>query len=183
VQVPKIFVADFSRLQYKYIATPCSSPREKGYRTQKEVSPLRRYETIFIANPDLPEEDQSALQEKVRSLLASFKGELVKMEDWGLKKLSYTIRKSTRGRYFLVDYLTESPALVRELERTLRINDGVLKFLTVKTSNLVTNDQVQALKAASQAEKSSREEARPAPPEPAPVPPEAEKTEAGGEEK
>jgi small subunit ribosomal protein S6 len=144
---------------------------------------LRRYETIFIANPDLSEEDQNALQEKVRSLVASFKGELVKLEDWGLRKLSYQIRKSSRGRYFLVDYLAEAPALVRELERTLRLNDGVLKFLTVKTSSRVTSEQIQALKAASPADKTIRLEERPAAPEPTPAPVEAAKTEAGGEEK
>lgn len=144
---------------------------------------MRRYETIFIANPDLSEEDQNALQEKVRSIVASFKGELVKLEDWGLRKLSYQIRKSSRGRYFLVDYLAEAPALVRELERTLRLNDGVLKFLTVKTSSRVTSEQIQALKAASPADKTIRLEERPAAPEPTPAPVEAAKPEAGGEEK
>lgn len=144
---------------------------------------MRRYETIFIANPDLSEEDQNALQEKVRSIVASFKGEFVKLEDWGLRKLSYQIRKSSRGRYFLVDYLAEAPALVRELERTLRLNDGVLKFLTVKTSSRVTSEQIQALKAASPADKTIRLEERPAAPEPTPAPVEAAKTEAGGEEK
>lgn len=144
---------------------------------------MRRYETIFIANPDLSEEDQNALQEKVRSIVASFKGEFVKLEDWGLRKLSYQIRKSSRGRYFLVDYLAEAPALVRELERTLRLNDGVLKFLTVKTSSRVTSEQIQALKAASPADKTIRLEERPAAPEPTPAPLEAAKTEAGGEEK
>jgi small subunit ribosomal protein S6 len=144
---------------------------------------LRRYETIFIANPDLSEEDQNALQEKVRSIVASFKGEVVKLEDWGLRKLSYPIRKSSRGRYFLVDYLAEVPALIRELERTLRLNDGVLKFLTVKTSDRVTNEQIQALKAASQVDKTLRLEERPVAPEPTPAPVEAAKPEAGGEEK
>jgi len=144
---------------------------------------LRRYETIFIANPDLPEEDQNALQEKIRSIMTSLNGEIVKMEDWGLRKLSYQIRKNSRGRYFLVDYLAEAPALVRELERTLRLNDGVLKFLTVRTNDHVTNEQIQALRAASQAEKTVRLEERPANPEPTPAPAEAEKAAPGGEEK
>ena len=142
---------------------------------------MRRYETIFIANPELSEEDQNALQEKVRSIMATFKGEIVKMEDWGLRKLSYQIRKSSRGRYFLVDYLTEAPALVRELERTLRLNDGVLKFLTVKTNERVTSEQVQALKAASQANKPIAVEERPADSESAPA--EAVNPGTGGEEK
>lgn len=144
---------------------------------------MRRYETIFIANPDLPEEDQNALQEKVRSIMTSFNGEIVKVEDWGIRKLSYQIRKSSRGRYFLVDYLSEAPALVRELERALRLNDGVLKFLTVKTHDRVTNEQIQALRASSQADKTIRLEERPATLEPMPALAQEEKGEAGGEEK
>ncbi|MBP1712646.1 MAG: ribosomal protein [Deltaproteobacteria bacterium] len=144
---------------------------------------MRRYETIFIANPELSEEDQNALQEKVRSIMAAFKGEIVKLEDWGLRKLSYQIGKSSRGRYFLVDYLTEAPALVRELERTLRLNDGVLKFLTVKTNERVTSEQVQALKAASQANKPIAVEERPAASESTPAPAEAVIPGTGGEEK
>ena len=96
--------------------------------------------------------------------MAGFKGEIVKMEDWGPRKLSYPIRKNSRGRYFLVDYLTEAPALVRELERTLRLNDGVLKFLTVKTSDQRrTRTDPGAKEAAPGCTRPSALEERPAP--------------------
>jgi small subunit ribosomal protein S6 len=146
---------------------------------------LRRYETIFITHPELSEEDQATLQEKVRTVMAGWKGELLKIEDWGPKKLSYQIRKNARGRYFLVDYLTEAPALVRELERTLRLNDGVLKFLTVKTTERLAAEQIQALKEAAEAAKTLPVEERPAP-APAQAPPAPEepaKTDEGGEKK
>lgn len=92
---------------------------------------MRRYETIFITLPDLSEEDQAALQEKLRSLIAAHKGEIINLEDWGIKKLGYEIRKNKNGRYYCLDYLA-APGLVREIERNFRLNDRVLKYLTVK---------------------------------------------------
>jgi small subunit ribosomal protein S6 len=120
---------------------------------------LRRYETIFITHPDLTEENLSELQEKIRSIMASLKGEMVKLEDWGLKKLSYEIRKNTRGRYFLIDYLAASD-LVRELERNLRLNDRVLKFQTVKIPAQVPPEASKTLKEAGSAEKASKVQER-----------------------
>ncbi len=116
-----------------------------GYRTQKEERHLRRYETIFVTHPDLTEEDHSALLEKFRSLSASRNGDILKIDDWGIKKLGYEIRKNSRGHYFLMDYLA-APDLVRELERNLRLNERVLKFLTVKVDDQVTPETAKALK-------------------------------------
>lgn len=92
---------------------------------------MRRYETIFITLPDLSEEDQAALQEKLRSLIAAHKGEINNLEDWGIKKLGYEIRKNKNGRYYYLDYLA-APGLVQEIERNFRLNDRILKYLTVK---------------------------------------------------
>ncbi len=92
---------------------------------------MRRYETIFITLPDLSEEEQAALQEKIRSLISAYKGEIINLEDWGIKKLSYEIRKNKNGRYYFLDYRAV-PDLVREIERNFRLNDRVLRYLTVK---------------------------------------------------
>jgi small subunit ribosomal protein S6 len=116
---------------------------------------LRRYETIFITRPDLTDEDHSVLQEKLKSITNTLKGDLIKLEDWGLRKLGYEIRKNSRGHYFLLDYLSE-PDLVRELERNLRLNDQVLKYQTVKISNQVSPDAARALKEASDIEKNKK---------------------------
>ena len=120
---------------------------------------MRRYETIFITHPDLTEENLSELQEKIRSIMASLKGEMLKLEDWGLKKLSYEIRKNIRGRYFLIDYLAATE-LVRELERNLRLNDRVLKFQTVKIPAQVPPEASKTLKEAGSAEKASKVQER-----------------------
>ena len=116
---------------------------------------MRRYETIFITRPDLTDEDHYILQEKLKSITLTLKGDLVKLEDWGLRKLGYEIRKNSRGHYFLLDYLSE-PDLVKELERNLRLNDQVLKYQTVKISNQVSPDTARALKEASDIEKSKK---------------------------
>lgn len=112
--------------------------------------------------------------------MSSLKGELIKLEDWGPKKLSYEIRKNTRGHYFLLDYLAATD-LVRELERNLRLNDRVLKFQTVKISNQVSPEAAQALQEAGPDKKAINVIERSSP-SPEPKREEAE-PEAFGEEK
>ena len=114
---------------------------------------MRRYETIFIAHPDLTEEELSELKEKIHSILTQFKGDLIKLDDWGVRRLTFEIRKNTRGRYFLVDYAAGKD-LIRELERNLRLNDRVLRFQTVKTSDQITPEAINTLKETAGAEKS-----------------------------
>lgn len=136
---------------------------------------MRRYETIYITHPEQSEEDLSALQEKLRSIMASLKGEWIKLEDWGLKKLGYELRKNTRGHYFLIEYLGAAD-LVRELERNLRLNDRVLKFQTVRIDS-------QGSPEAGISEKGLKVQDRPAL-SPEPLREEAEKeVSVGGEEK
>jgi len=113
---------------------------------------LKRYETIFISHPDLSEEDHAEIERKLRSIITSLKGDIIKLEDWGAKKLGYEIRKNSRGRYYLLDYLA-APALVREVERNLRLNDQILKFQTVKVSDRVSPEVARNWKEAAQAEK------------------------------
>jgi small subunit ribosomal protein S6 len=150
-----------------------------GYRTHKEGKILRRYETIYITHPELSEEGLSALQEKLNSIMASLKGEMVKLEDWGLKKLGYELGKNTRGHYFLMEYLGAAD-LVRELERNLRLNDRVLKFQTVRIQK---QGSPEAEKGAGLSEK-EKKSSEPLPISPEPLRAEAEKEVlVGGEEK
>jgi small subunit ribosomal protein S6 len=125
---------------------------------------LKRYETIFIAHPELSGEDQTELEKKLRSTIANWKGDVIKLEDWGTKKLSYEIRKNSRGRYFLLDYLAAAD-LVRELERNLRLHDQVLKFQTVRVNDRVSSEAAKTLKQAAPAEKVAKISEGPLPPE------------------
>jgi small subunit ribosomal protein S6 len=136
---------------------------------------LRRYETIFITPPELPEVEQSELLEKINSLLPNLKGEVIKLEDWGIKRLAYEIRKNTRGHYYLLDYLS-GPDSIRELERNLRLNDRILKYQTVKISDQISAEALQALKEAALAKKAVKVAEQP----PSAEPEKTEKIEKAG---
>jgi small subunit ribosomal protein S6 len=140
---------------------------------------VKRYETIFITHPELSEEDHAELEKKLRSVVATWKGDVIKLEDWGPKKLGYEIHKNSRGRYFLLEYLAAAD-LVRELERNLRLNDRILKFQTVKVDERISPDAAKKLKEAGRAEKITKISEPPLPPEgPGTEAPEKAATEGG----
>ncbi|HUT43588.1 MAG TPA: 30S ribosomal protein S6, partial [Desulfobacterales bacterium] len=91
---------------------------------------MRRYETIFIADNDLSEEDRSPIFEKLKDLIQQHSGLLVMVDEWGGKKLAYEIKKKARGYYVRLDYCG-SGILVNEIERFFRIDDRILKYMTV----------------------------------------------------
>jgi len=91
---------------------------------------MRRYETIFIADNDLSEEDRSPIFEKLKDLIHQHSGLLVMVDEWGSKKLAYEIKKKARGYYVRLDYCG-SGILVNEIERFFRIDDRILKYMTV----------------------------------------------------
>ncbi|HYA40200.1 MAG TPA: 30S ribosomal protein S6, partial [Syntrophobacteraceae bacterium] len=91
---------------------------------------MRKYETFIISDPDLPDEINTALDGKIQSIVTSNQGEVLTYAPWGKRKLAYPIRKRTRGLYVLMEY-TGGPQLVAELERNLRIDERILKFITV----------------------------------------------------
>ena len=92
---------------------------------------MRKYETFFIVDPDLPDETNSAVDSKVQSIVTANGGEVLIYTPWGKRKLAYPIRKRTRGLYVLMEY-SGGPDMVAELERNLRIDERILKFITVK---------------------------------------------------
>ncbi len=103
---------------------------------------MRRYETIFIAYADLPEEEINGLVERYSAIIKDRKGILIKAEKWGKRKLAYEIKKHARGSYVLIDF-AGTAAIVTELERNLRIGDKILKFMTVKTQDTVDLQELE----------------------------------------
>ena len=91
---------------------------------------MRRYETIFIIDPDLSDEDRFALLERTKNLIPKQNGLLVVADEWGSKKLAYEIKKKATGYYVRLDYCGTG-ALVNEIERLFRIDDRILKYMTV----------------------------------------------------
>jgi len=91
---------------------------------------MRRYETFIIIDPDLSDEERSPIFEKVRDLIQQEKCLLVMLDEWGSRRLAYEIKKKSRGYYVRFDYCgTEK--LVDEMERFFRIDDRVMKYMTV----------------------------------------------------
>jgi small subunit ribosomal protein S6 len=92
---------------------------------------MHRYETLFVMNPELPEAQVRETLERVRRLIEGMEGQQVDLQDWGVRDLAYPIRKHARGTYVLVQY-TARPEVVKELERTLKLADEILRFISVR---------------------------------------------------
>ena len=92
---------------------------------------MRKYETIFILDPMLEEEQAQAALDKVKGIITQASGEILKVEDWGKRKLAYEIKKKDKGHYILIHFVG-SPALLSELERNFRVMDAVIKYQSVR---------------------------------------------------
>jgi small subunit ribosomal protein S6 len=104
---------------------------------------MRRYETILIVDPDISEEDRKTVFARVNEIIALHNGKLITEDLWGTKKLAYEINKKPRGYYVRFDYCGMGP-LVDEVERYCRIDDRVMKFLTVLLSSEADYDKIKA---------------------------------------
>ena len=89
------------------------------------------YETTIITKPQASEEQVNSLKAKVESVISAHSGQVANFEDWGTRKLSYEIQRENRGRYIYFGYTANSDT-VAELERNLRLNENVLRFLSIQ---------------------------------------------------
>jgi small subunit ribosomal protein S6 len=104
---------------------------------------MRRYESVWVVNGDLADEEVKATIDKFSRILTANEGTLVGVEEWGRKKLAFKIKGTARGYYVLVDY-AGTPATVKELERNYRIDDRLIRYLTSKKSDKVNLEALQA---------------------------------------
>lgn len=91
---------------------------------------MGKYETVFVMDPSFTEEDVTAITEKFKTLIAD-NGEIVKVDDWGRRKLAYEIDDKTEGHYVLVEF-TAPKDFPAELERNYRITDGIMRYLVIR---------------------------------------------------
>ena len=89
------------------------------------------YESIFILRSSVSEEEASAVQAKMREALEKHGASIIKTENWGKKKLAYEISHDRRGTYTFLQFEANGN-VVSELERLYRLEDSILKFLTVR---------------------------------------------------
>jgi len=96
---------------------------------------MRKYETIFILQPDLSEDEINVITGRAKEIISSYKGELFRMDDWGVRKLAYSIKKFARGRYYYARF-DGGAELIAELERRLRLDEKVLRYQSVNITDL-----------------------------------------------
>lgn len=120
---------------------------------------LPGYETTFITRSELSDESLKSIQERLNQVVGSFGGEVVLTEDWGKKKLAYSIQKETRGHYTYLVY-SGKPGVVHEIERNLRLQEHVLRFLTVNLENEFDAPSFKKRRAEIHAAAKKREEER-----------------------
>ncbi|MCP4342417.1 MAG: 30S ribosomal protein S6 [Desulfobulbaceae bacterium] len=108
---------------------------------------MRRYETIFILRPNAGEDEINRVVESTSKIILDEKGTIIEMDKWGMKKLAYLIKKESLGYYVYCDY-AGTPAAVSEIERKFRIDDTVLKYMTIKTAASITEEDIQEALAA-----------------------------------
>ncbi len=89
------------------------------------------YETIFIIRQDLSAQEANDAVDSLAEIVKDAGGKLLKKEYWGLRTLAYKINKSGKGHYILLGIDAPAPA-VKELDRKCRINESVMRLLTVK---------------------------------------------------
>jgi len=92
---------------------------------------MRNYEALYIVHPEVVGDELTALVEKFQSVLTDQKAEIYKLDNWGVRKLAYPINKAERGCY-VQTLFTAEPQVIAEFERRLRLEEKVLRFLTVR---------------------------------------------------
>ena len=89
---------------------------------------MRKYEIIFIAQPDLDEENLNSVIEKIKGWITDDKGEVVSVDNWGKKRMAYRIRKQRDGQYVLITANME-PASVKELSQNMRFVESIMRSM------------------------------------------------------
>lgn len=116
---------------------------------------MRHYETLFIINPDLTEEETAATVEKFAGILTADGSEMVKVDHWGRRRLAYEVKKFSKGYYVLFEYGAK-PEAVAEMERNFKIDERVIRFLTVKKEDIFDAEAVARAQAEAEAKAAAR---------------------------
>ena len=113
---------------------------------------MRRYEQIVILDSDLSEDERSPVFNRLKELIPQYKGFLIDIDEWGQKKLAYDIKKKPRGYYAQVNFCGFGD-LVDEMERFFRIDDRILKYMTVLLDKEADVEAIKAEMAEKEAQK------------------------------
>ncbi|TVM18889.1 30S ribosomal protein S6 [Oceanidesulfovibrio indonesiensis] len=92
---------------------------------------MRKYETLLLLSPELSSEEMQAVLDNLKGVLEREGASILAEDDWGMRELAYPVRKVMRGHYYRLEYAVDGKA-VQELERIIRITEGIFKFVTVQ---------------------------------------------------
>ncbi len=92
---------------------------------------MRKYESLYVIHPEVVGDDLTAMVERFQSVLTDQKAEILKLDNWGTRKLAYPIKKQEKGCYVQTIFEAEA-TVIAEYERRLRLDENVLRFLTVR---------------------------------------------------
>lgn len=95
---------------------------------------MRHYETTYILRPNIGEEQFTEIIDRTNALITNDNGTIISVDRWGMKKLAYEIKKEVQGYYVNVNYAAPGHT-IEELERIFRIDDRLLRFLTIKLND------------------------------------------------
>lgn len=125
---------------------------------------LRYYETFYLLHPDLSEEDRTAISEKLQQIITEKGGQIVEIKPWPLHRLAYKVQKQTQGYYVVMEYGATADT-ISDLTISMRLDDKVLKFITIKKADKfdakafadAKKDAVQPVEAAEEATDSTQQ--------------------------
>lgn len=103
---------------------------------------MNKYESVLIARQDLGASQVSNIVSEMSNVIANQGGEVVRVDNWGLKNLAYRIKKNRKGHYVLLNISAPAQAIA-EYERLLRVNEDIIRYMTVKVeefSDVVNSD-------------------------------------------
>ena len=92
---------------------------------------MNKYESVLIARQDLGASQVSSLVDGLKQVIANQGGEVVRVDNWGLKNLAYRIKKNRKGHYVLLNISAPATA-VAEYVRVMRVNEDIIRYMTVK---------------------------------------------------
>ena len=122
---------------------------------------MRRYETMMVLHPELPEAQIRETLDRARRLIEGMGAEIHQVDEWGMRQLAYPIRKLSRGYYVVTEYSAESK-VVNEFERTMKLADEVLRYITVAKSDVRRRVSASVARPATERPESATTEETPA---------------------
>jgi small subunit ribosomal protein S6 len=106
---------------------------------------MRHYETTYILRPNLGEDQFTEIIDRTNAIIANDEGAVICLDRWGMRRLAYEINKEVQGYYVYLNYAAPGKT-VDEIERIFRIDDRVLRYLTIKLGDAMNAEAIEAEK-------------------------------------